>query len=313
VRLGTGPRLLSRPALRTHDGRLPFAARHLSASLVCLRDLLAHAARSGITFYRMASQLLPILLPSDLDGYWRQLDECQELAACLGREARAAGVRLTVHPVLDIQLGSDDEALAQRGTCFAAAWAALFERLGGPEEGCIVVHLGGAGPRAAARFARAVDGLPEGIRLRLALENDERHCSLETALSLARQTGVPVVWDYLHWRCLNPEGRNGREAFAHAAATWAGPSPAEVHFSSPRTATSKGRAPLARQHAEYIDPFAFIGFLGLIEGEADCDVMLEATAKDLALAKLRRDLRRLGHPWGEAEVEHAAVGAAGGR
>lgn len=312
MRLGTGPRLLSRPDLRTHDGRLPFGARHLSTGLICLRDLLAHAARAGISFYRMASQLLPILLPSDLEGYWRQLDECEGLAAWVGREARAAGVRLTVHPVLDIQLGSDDEAVAQRGVCFAAAWAALFERMGGPEEGCVVVHLGGAGPRAAARFAGALDGLPDAIRLRLALENDERHCSLETALRLSRQTGVPVVWDYLHWRCLNPEGRDGREAFAAAAATWVGPGPVKVHFSSPRTATSKGRPPLARQHAEYIDPFAFIDFLGLIEGEADCDVMLEATAKDLALAKLRRDLRRLGYR-GEAEVGHAAVGAAGGR
>ena len=54
----------------------------------------------------------------------------------------------------------------------------------------------------------------------------------------------------------------------------------------------KLRQPRWTQHADFIDPFAFIAFLRAVRaaGLRDFDVMLETKAKDLALLRLREDV-----------------------
>jgi UV DNA damage endonuclease len=46
------------------------------------------------------------------------------------------------------------------------------------------------------------------------------------------------------------------------------------------------------QHADYIQPFEFADFVVAARGQPPFDVMLEAKAADLALLRLREDLRR---------------------
>jgi hypothetical protein len=52
------------------------------------------------------------------------------------------------------------------------------------------------------------------------------------------------------------------------------------------------RIPRLSRHADLIDPFAFAAFLGAAHGERDFDVMLECGARDIALLRLRKQLRR---------------------
>lgn len=80
----------------------------------------------------------------------------------------------------------------------------------------------------------------------------------------------------------------------------------KVHFSSPRLdarTVKRGMKeveapPLLLQHADYVHPWEFAGFLREV-GPQPFDVMLEAKKKDLALLKLRGDLAKLGL-WGES-------------
>jgi len=53
------------------------------------------------------------------------------------------------------------------------------------------------------------------------------------------------------------------------------------------------RLPRTMQHADLIDPFAFIGFLRALPEQRPTDVMLECRGKDLALLRLRKQLARL--------------------
>ena len=53
------------------------------------------------------------------------------------------------------------------------------------------------------------------------------------------------------------------------------------------------KAPLLRQHADYVDPWTFADFIVSLS-DLDFDVMLEAKAKDLALFRLRNNLQRIG-------------------
>jgi UV DNA damage endonuclease len=51
-------------------------------------------------------------------------------------------------------------------------------------------------------------------------------------------------------------------------------------------------APQAGQHADYVNPFEFATLLAAARGLPPFDIMLEAKAADLALLRLREDLRR---------------------
>lgn len=304
MRLGTGPRFLTYPQLRTYDTRLPLSRRHLSVSLTCLHDALLVAEKLGIAFYRMASQTVTALNDQDMPEFWRQLEESESVIVALRQRLHAADFRLTAHPMLDIQLGSDNEEVRERGLASATAWGELMQRLLPGQRGCVVVHVGGSNSsKARDNFLRHLDALPPASHACLAIENDHRHHSLEDALWLWRRSGLPVVWDYLHWCCLRSGSQEASEAFQAATATWPAETRPEIHFSSPNTSGKKGKPPALGEHAEYVDPFAFAQFAEAIAGKRDCDVMLEATAKDLALLKLREDLRALGTTKKRAQKE----------
>ncbi len=290
MRLGTGPRLLSCPELRTYDTRLPAQRRHLSVSLMCLRDLLAQELRLGIHFYRMSSHLIPMPDAADPTAALRQMEECRGLLRCLGEEVKRTDIRLTVHPMLQVQLGSRDPRLVRQGLAAAETWARVMEGMGLGPEARVVVHVGGgAAPSALDAFAENSELLSDQARDRLAIENDDRAHSLDDVLRLSARVGMPVVFDYLHWRCTGRGGSGLEEALAAAFETWPDGVRPKVHFSSPSTGRA-GRPPRLGEHGDYLDPFAFEDFLAAMPRRVVADVMLEAKAKDLALLKLRRDL-----------------------
>jgi len=140
----------------------------------------------------------------------------------------------------------------------------------------------------------------------LVLENDDASYSVGDIHRIHQQTGLRLVFDYLHFLNHNSEGLSLTEALTLTLDTWPKDVTPKVHFSSPSTAmrtvehtdSRTGgrrmvlRRPRPTQHADFIDPFAFIAFLHQAQGLRDFDVMLEAKAKDMALLRLRHDLGR---------------------
>ncbi|MFN8514118.1 MAG: hypothetical protein U0841_16340 [Chloroflexia bacterium] len=155
-------------------------------------------------------------------------------------------------------------------------------------------------------FAARYEALPAHIKARLVLENDETSYSLPDVLAIHAQVGIPVVWDWLHHTVNNPDNIPAAEATRLAIATWPAGQLPKIHFSSQRleerqitrrdratgAAVASTAAPLDGQHAEYINAGEFAQYLATVP-DLPFDIMLEAKAKDLALLKLRADLKTL--------------------
>jgi UV DNA damage endonuclease len=194
------------------------------------------------------------------------------------------------------------------------AQAELLDAMEQGPESVVVIHLGGAygdKPSAMRRFQENFPRLSEAGRRRLVIENDETIYTVADCLRVHEATGVPVVFDHQH-HLLNPGSLSVSEAAQAALRTWRAGVVPKVHFSSPKLDSrlvKRGKKeieapPLLSQHADYIHPWEFGGFLEQA-GEGTFDVMLEAKMKDAALLKLRADLRRLGFPE-EAEQPRVA-------
>jgi UV DNA damage endonuclease len=292
-------------SLRSHDSRRWQNQPHLSVSLAYLRDIFEYLHTQDIRFYRLAGQLAPYLTHPDLPAFHHQIEDCATELATIGDLARQYRLRLTMHLAHFIQLSSPNAVRVQRSHQELVAAATLLEAMGLWLEAVIVVHVGGVyGDPSASRerFAQSFERLPANVQGRLALENDDRHFSLADVLWLHRRTGIRVVLDTLHHRCLNPSGHPLNNALALALATWPANQQPKIHMSSPRTALRQVvrqgqtylQAPLPNQHSDFIDPFSLIDLLRNARAAnlRSFDIMLEAKAKDLALLRLREQIAR---------------------
>ncbi|HDN79402.1 MAG TPA: UV DNA damage repair endonuclease UvsE [Chloroflexi bacterium] len=310
MRLGFAVKVLGQPNLKSHDSRRWQNNPHLSVSLAYVRDIFLYLERQGITMYRLSSELAPYVAHPGLPQFHNQVDECLQELEAVGQMAQRQGLRLSFHPPSYVNLSSPDETLASRGTRWLTTLARILDAMGAGPEGVVVVHIGGAyGNKRLAleRFALRWEKLPELTRRRLALENDDSRFSVADIGWVHKRTGIPLVFDYLHF-LNNPDGMELTEALAKCLQSWPEGVRPKIHFSSPRTAMKlvklsdtasgqvrrKARPPQTTEHADFINPFEFIAFCKMAKnaGLGDFDVMLEAKAKDLALLRLRDDLRK---------------------
>ncbi len=303
-RLGIATKLLG-TQLRSHDSRRWQNRPHLSVSLAYLRDTLEYLHSRDIHFYRLSSQLAPYATHPDMPQFHDQIDECSTELADIGDLARLYNIRLSMHPLQYVRLNSPDEERVQRSREELVHQAKLLEAMGADKNAVIVLHAGGAYNDAAAsseRFVRAVDRLPNIVRERLVLENDDRSFDLLDCYWIHQRTGLPLVLDVLHHRCLNRRDIPIAEALALALHTWPPHQKPKLHFSSSRTELRRLRRngewhlqmPLINQHSDFIEPFSFIDFLRLANRRESriFDIMLEAKARDLALTRIRQQVER---------------------
>ncbi len=308
MRLGFAVRVLGRPGLKASDSRRWQNDPHLSVSLAYLRDILVYLQEVDIRMYRMSSELAPYVTHPDMPRFHGQIEECAAELAVIGEMACRAGVRLSFHPSAYTVLNTPDEERAQRAMDDLQALARMLDLMGLGPEAVIVLHVGGVYDdklSSAARFIERYRQLPDFVRERLTLENDERVYNVGDTLEINRATGIRLVFDCLHHLCNPTPGLDVRQGLEQALNTWPTGQVPKVHYSSPRTAMVMAekrddagskvhvpRMPRLCQHADLIDPFAFIEFLRRAEGLRDFDVMLECKARDLALLRLRDQLRR---------------------
>lgn len=306
-RLGFAVKVAGRPELKSHDARRWQSEPHLRVSLGYLDAIFEYLRQSEIRMYRISSDIAPYATHPDMPQFHHQLEACLPELERLGAKARRYDLRLSMHPAQYIVLNSPDKRIAQASIRDFVFHADFLDALGCGLEAKIVTHVGGVyGDRAAAmdRFVARYEQLPEHVRTRLVLENDETSYPVTDVLSIHDRTGVPIVFDILHHRVLDPSGLDVIEAARLCLATWPEAQVPKMHYSSQRIAEREiGRpgkdgsvktAPAKPgQHDDWIDGDDFTTFMGDM-GTVSFDVMLEAKQKDMALLRLRDSIRAAG-------------------
>ena len=118
------------------------------------------------------------------------------------------------------------------------------------------------------------------IRSLLTLENDDRVYTPADLLPVCRDTGLPLVYDVHHHRCL-PDGMTVEKATTLALETWR--REPLFHLSSPLGGWGGGDA---RKHHDYIDP----GDFPECWRNLNITVEVEAKAKELAVLRLKKTI-----------------------
>ena len=316
-RLGFAVKVLGNGGLPSHDTRRWQSGPHLRVSLERLGAIFDYLEEIDVRMYRMTSNLVPYGSHPDLPQFHGQVEECAGELAALGERAAAGGLRLSSHPGQYVVLNSEKAEVRAAAVRELDLQASVLDAMRLGSEAVVVLHVGGAaGGKEAAmeRFLRGFEALSERAKARLVIENDDISFGLGEVLALSERTGLRVVWDILHHRCLDPGRIPVEEALPAALATWPEGTVPKIHYSSPRTAVEERRKrvgrrverqvvlPPLRAHADLIDPIGFEAFLRGPAAGRELDVMLEAKAKDLALLRLREQLGERGFGWADGRL-----------
>ena len=331
MRLGFPVKVMARPDLKSNDARRWQNAPHLRTSLEYLDAILDYLVKVEIDMYRMSSDIAPYATHPDMPQFHNMVAESDAELAAFGKKARDLDIRLSFHPSQFVLLNSPDPALTTKSIWDLASQAEMLDRMGMGPEGVLVTHVGGVyGDReeSRARWITGYERCPDHVRRRLVLENDDIRFSAADVLWIHDRCGVPLIFDYQHHWCLNPEGLALRPTLERVLRSWPEGVRPKIHFSSPRTemreikrkvtdkereaaksasprkgaltrevvkATSRVKTvllpPVWTGHADFTNPFEFATFMRAAAG-LDFDVMLEAKTKDLSLLRLRSDLLR---------------------
>lgn len=253
------------------------------ANADALLQALEFCAAHGIGAFRINSQILPVKTHREAGYAINDLPHgasiVERFREC-GEYARLHDIRLSFHSDQFVVLNSPNPQTLASSLAELAYQAEVAEWVGADT---INIHGGGAygNKPAALEYLKAnIEQLPEPVRSRLTLENDDKVYTPTDLLPVCQATGIPLVYDVHHHRCL-PDGLTVCEATELVRSTW-GREPL-FHVSSPREGWN---GPKPERHHDTIDPADFPNeWLGW-----PLTVEVEAKAKELAIARLSADL-----------------------
>lgn len=206
--------------------------RTVEANLDALQDILRWNDRHGIRFFRISSGTIPFASHPVMAYPWQS--HFADRLSIIGRYIVDHEMRVNLHPGQYTLLNSIREEVVEKSIAELAYHADLLDLLGLDATNKIQIHVGGVygdKPAAIVRFVVAYSRLPEPIRRRLVIENDERQFNLVDTLTIHSRTGVPVLLDTLH-HSIHNEGETLTEALDAVKPTWDGHGPAMIDYSS---------------------------------------------------------------------------------
>ncbi|MHB8963730.1 MAG: UV DNA damage repair endonuclease UvsE, partial [Saccharofermentanales bacterium] len=171
----------------------------ISFNLDALERIIDYNIANRIGLFRISSDLIPFG-SSEVNRleWWKDFNEMFDR---IGGKIMESGMRVSMHPGQYTVLNSPDDGIAMRATEDLIYHARVLDALGTDRSAKIILHVGGVyGDKAvaAARFAAKYRELPEGVRRRVVIENDDKLYHIGDVLAIGEANGIPVVFDNLH-------------------------------------------------------------------------------------------------------------------
>ncbi|KAI9847082.1 MAG: hypothetical protein M1837_003200 [Sclerophora amabilis] len=248
--------------------------------------------RYGIKFLRLSSEMFPFASHEEF-GY-KLAPFASEALADAGRAAAQLGHRLTTHPGQFTQLGSPRRDVIKAALRDLDYHAELLSLLKLPpqqdRDAIMVLHMGGVyGDKEATldRFRENYRTLPQAVKNRLVLENDDVSWSVHDLLPICKELNIPMVLDYHHHNIIHSdEMREGTydimSLYDEIRQTWTRKGITQkMHYSEPTPPAITGRE--RRKHSPRVAT--------LPPCRNDMDLMIEAKDKEQAVFELMRNFK----------------------
>ncbi len=248
-----------------------------SENLQRLNNAIDFCLANQLKLYRITSDLFPF---ADTELGEKILNELDEKILETGKRAIAAGIRLVIHPDQFVVLSSDSPEVIVNSIKILKMHAMILDKLGLPRSPWAMMEIHGGKSNRSERLIEVIGQLPEAIRSRLALENDEYAYSASEILDVCQKAGIPMVFDahhhVIHEKLDSYDHPSVAQMKAVAQTTWPVREWQLVHISNGREAFGD------RHHSDLITvmPSSYKNAPW---------IEVEAKLKEEAIAKLRKE------------------------
>jgi UV DNA damage endonuclease len=245
-----------------------------------LNNAVSYCTINNIRLYRLSSAMFPMSdLPEDSTGAEVLRSLADEMAA-IGDRANRFGLRLVLHPDQFVVLNSDNPQIIETSIRVLENHALVMDLLQQPRSQWAAMNIHGGKGGKPDLLVENLKKLPDSVRTRVTLENDEHAYGAYEILDVCQRAGVAMVFDVhhhvVHDKITDLEDPSIADILRQARDTWENPDWQLVHLSSGREGIHD------RAHHDFI--------LQVPSAYANAPwVEVEAKAKENAIYKLRQD------------------------
>ena len=277
---------------------LEYAGELALQNILDLQKILQWNLEQGIMIFRMSSSLFPWMSEYEFEELPNFKQIRSELAKT-GEYVLKHGMRVGFHPGQFNVLPSPREHVVLNSINDLSQHARILDLMNLPstKEYSLNIHVGGsfqgkdqteeeAKRITLERFCKNYDRLPDSVKRRLVIENDDKATQFgvrDLYDGLYQKIGIPITFDFFHHTfCTND--MTIEEAAKLAASTWPDGIRPLAHYSSSRKINEDVETKSPRSHADYI--YERIPDIGQM-----FDIEVEAKAKDLALLQYVNEMQ----------------------
>ena len=241
---------------------------------------------NGFKFFRITSNLFPWCSEYELHQLLH-FESIKDILHDIGNYVQVNGMRLTSHPGPFNVLTSPHEHVVENCVTDLSVHGRVFDlmNLSHTPYNKINIHIGGVyGDKVSAmeRFCTNFNRLPDNVKSRLTVENDDK-ASMYSVQDLYdgvyKVIGIPIVFDYHHHR-FNDGGLSEQEALELAISTWPTDIVPVVHYSESRSEEYEDPKIRPQAHSDYV-----YDYIDTYDNRVD--IMVEAKAKELAVLRYK--------------------------
>ena len=250
-----------------------------------LFEIIKWNKENGFNFFRITSNLFPWSSEYKLEDMPHHWEICGILGE-IGKYVDEHKMRITSHPGPFNVLTSPHPHVVDNCIKDLSIHGEGFDMMGLSRTpyNKINIHIGGVyGDKVSAmeRFCTNFHRLPESVKSRLTVENDDKatmYSVVDLYECVYKVNGIPILFDYHNHR-FNTGGLSEEDALEVAISTWGDVIPV-VHYSESRSIEQEDPKIRPQAHSDYI--YDYIDTYG-----NRVDIMVEAKAKELAVLKYK--------------------------
>lgn len=247
-------------------------------------EIMPEVVSTGIKLFRLSSNLLPLYdqVPSEC---WdnQQLKDALNL---LGQYVRSNNMRVCVHPGQFCVLSSDSDAVVAKSFEELSIHGWLFDQMGLDRSTNYAINIHGGKSDRHTRLIDQIKSLPDNVRKRLTLENDETAYNVVDLLQVHQKTDVPICFDSHHYT-FNDGDLTFEEAYSAACQTWPKNIKPLQHLSNTEPEYSNGSFADRRKHSKLIHYVPKLQLHALRDDTIDVEI--ESKYKNIAIYKMSKD------------------------
>jgi len=247
-------------------------------------EVMPAVVSSGIRMFRLSSNLFPLydIAPRKC---WDN-PEVKTALKDLGNYVVMHKMRISVHPGQFCVLSSDSDSIVAKAFEELSIHGWLFDTMGLDHSPKWSINIHGGKADRTSRLIEQIKSLPDNVRKRLTLENDETCYSVVDLLEVYQETGVPIVWDS-HHSVFNSGGITEEEAQAASMETWPSGIKPLQHLANTEPGRESGSFNERRKHSNLIHYVPEHQLRSLRDDVVDVEV--ECKLKNIGIFKLSKD------------------------